>query len=213
MPAPLDLEHLAFVRTLSATTPTAPTLCVEWDARTLAAHVVLRERSVVEMAARAQIPGIAPTAERRLRDFAAATPYETIIEEFAAGPPRYSPFHIRAIREPVNLLEYLVHHEDVRRGGDDPAAPRHDVSPEVTDAVLKRLRSGARLIMRKTPVAVELIAPSAEPIKVGRGETKVRVHGNPVELALVAFGRQRAAQVDYSGDPADVKALREAHLG
>ncbi len=36
--------------------------------------------------------------------------------------------------------------------------------------------------------------------------------GDPVELALVAFGRQRVAHVDYDGTAEDVDVVRGARI-
>ncbi len=38
------------------------------------------------------------------------------------------------------------------------------------------------------------------------------VTGDPVELALVAFGRQRVAQVDYEGTDEDVAIVRDSAI-
>ena len=40
----------------------------------------------------------------------------------------------------------------------------------------------------------------------------VTVTGDPVELALVAFGRQRVAQVVYDRDPTDVATVSGAKI-
>jgi hypothetical protein len=40
----------------------------------------------------------------------------------------------------------------------------------------------------------------------------VVVSGDPVELTLVAFGRQRVATVDYSGDETSVAQLVSAAI-
>jgi hypothetical protein len=64
------------------------------------------------------------------------------------------------------------------------------------------LRFAARLTLRQAPVGVVLVDPDGDRV-VGRrpvdGQSVV-VSGDPVELTLVAFGRQRVAAVDYSGD-------------
>jgi uncharacterized protein (TIGR03085 family) len=209
---PLQFEHQALVRTLTSADPDAPTLCEGWNTGILAAHLVLRERSLTEMLARAGIPAAASAAEPRLRAFADRNDYRDVVAEFAAGPPWYSPFHLNPLREMLNLLEYLVHHEDVRRGGPEPLPPR-ELPGTVRDAVTRRLRASARLVMRRTPVTVELHPTGSAPILVGRGDPEVRVGGEPAELVLVAFGRQRAAHVRYDGDPAAVAAFRSATLG
>jgi hypothetical protein len=41
----------------------------------------------------------------------------------------------------------------------------------------------------------------------------VRITGEPVELALFAFGRHAVAQVDYDGAADDIATARGARLG
>ncbi len=99
----------------------------------------------------------------------------------------------------MNLLEYLIHHEDVRRAADG-WVPR--VLPTQRQAaVWSRLRVGARLTLRAVPVPVRLVWPDHGEVSVGRGDAAVTVSGPPEELALVAFGRQQVARVDYEGRP------------
>jgi hypothetical protein len=45
------------------------------------------------------------------------------------------------------------------------------------------------------------------------GEPAARLGGPPGELLLYLFGRQAAAQVDVSGLPQDVAAVRRTHFG
>ena len=44
------------------------------------------------------------------------------------------------------------------------------------------------------------------------GAPGTTVTGDPVELALVAFGRQRVAHVDYDGTAEDVDVVRGARI-
>ena len=75
----------------------------------------------------------------------------------------------------------------------------------------KRLRLGARWSMRSAPLPVRLVCGS-DSIMVGRDGPRVTVTGDPVELALFAFGRQRVAVVGYEGTDADVTTIRDAHI-
>ncbi len=72
----------------------------------------------------------------------------------AAGPPRWSPFALPLVREAVNLLEYVVHHEDVRRAVDGWVPRVLPVSRQ--DASWSRLRLASRLTLRQLPVPVRL---------------------------------------------------------
>jgi uncharacterized protein (TIGR03085 family) len=205
-------ERRDFVATLRAVGPDAPTLCTGWDARMLVTHLIRRERSLLEMGARARVPGLAGLAETAMANYASTHDYADLVDTFAAGSPSYSPFTFGPIEEAVNLLEYVVHHEDVRRAVDPDAEPRV-LDPARSDAVFRRLRGAAKLTMRSAPVHAQLSTLAGQQVGAGRGPVTVVVTGEPVELALVAFGRQRAARVNYSGPEDAVAALAAAKLG
>ena len=210
----LAAEQSSLVTTLRKSGPDAPTLCEDWNTRLLLAHLVRRERSIVEVGGRVNLPIVTKAAADALAKYAEMRSYETMLRAFAAGPPIYSPFAIKPLREAVNLLEYLIHHEDVRRGGPAGAevAPR-ELDDEFQAEILLRLRSFAKLALRSAAVPALLISPDGSTIRVGKGDPLVTVSGAPVEIALVAFGRARAAHVEYSGEPADVAAFTKTPMG
>jgi uncharacterized protein (TIGR03085 family) len=118
------------------------------------------------------------------------------------------------VREQANLLEYLVHHEDVRRAADG-WQPR-ELPDAVQAAVWRRLPYAMRLTMRGAPVGIALVAPGRGELRTARARrhgVAVTVSGTPVELALFAFGRHGVAQVDLDGKPQDVEAVRGARMG
>lgn len=195
--------------TLRAAGPDAPTLCGDWTTAVLTAHLLRRERSLVEAAGRLPVARFRQHADRHLVELATHVPYEQLVARFEAGPPPYSPWALPPLREAVNLLEYVIHHEDVRRAVPD-AHPR--LLPVARQrAVWSRLRFAAPVTLRAVPVGVRLIWP-------GHGERRTRrdpvvtVTGDPVELALVAFGRQRVARVDYDGPAGDVATVSGARI-
>jgi hypothetical protein len=57
---------------------------------------------------------------------------------------------------------------------------------------------------------VELVLPDGRSHRIGPHAT-VQVHGAPGELLLFLAGRTEAAAVDVTGDPGDIRALRD-HL-
>jgi uncharacterized protein (TIGR03085 family) len=196
-------ERIEFVRTLRATHPEAPTLCGEWSAAQLTAHLVLRERSLVEMGRRLPVEALRRRAETAIDAYIQRFPYVQLVSRFEAGPPIFSPWSIPALREAVNLLEYVVHHEDVRRVAPD-VAPRV-LSAARQHAVWDRLRMAARITLRQVPQSVHLTWPSHGEIVTRKGGSRiVTVTGDPVELALVTMGRQRVAQVTYEGPPEEI---------
>jgi uncharacterized protein (TIGR03085 family) len=197
----IDAEKPALVETLRHADPEAPTLCEGWTARHLLAHLVQREQDQLanlgDMIVRRP-----PGQEKylgRLVD-AARTPegYDALVTRFAEGPRRWSAMNWAA--ETINLTEYVIHHEDLRRGGEIAAEPR--VLPEKEQrSIWKRLRPITRFAYRRAPVGVSLATPVGDSQVVHKGEPAVVLTGEPVELLLYVSGRRDAAQVEISGSP------------
>lgn len=202
-------ERLALAALLEEKGPDAPTLCEGWTTGDLAAHLVLRE-SRPDAAAGVMGGPLGPYTARMQQRLAASKSYAELVTAFRDGPPRLSVFAIPRADEAANMVEYFVHHEDVRRGGDD-WEPR-DLSADLTGALWKRLR-GARLFLRKLPVGVELTredVPGAAPYRIARKGSPhiVTVTGTPAELTLWSMGRVGASRVRFDGPKAAINALQ-----
>ncbi|MDI2126229.1 TIGR03085 family metal-binding protein [Yinghuangia seranimata] len=206
-------ERAALADLLAQVGPDAPTLCAGWTTRDLAAHLVVRERRPDSS------PGIMfkPLAgyTDKVRLAKAAQPYDELVHLVRTGPPRLSLFGIPGVDAAANTMEYFVHLEDVRRARPD-FKPR-DLEPGLTEFLWKRVRAGARLMLRKVPVGVELrrtdTADEAKPTRVRKGEPVVTVAGPPAELLLFVYGRKDQALVTVEGDEDAVRKLREAPTG
>jgi uncharacterized protein (TIGR03085 family) len=199
-------EQDALVRTLRSANPDAPTLCEGWDVRRLLAHLVQREQGPVAglkdaLARRppGQEPGLSRLTERARSPYG----YARLIDRFVAGAPAWSPMSWAA--EKINFVEYVIHHEDVRRGGDAPAEPR-ELSAEQQDAVWGQLGLFA-LGLRRSPVGVRLATPTGQ-VRVAKAGDGVTLAGEPVELALWISGRRDAAHVAVTGSPEAVEAFQ-----
>jgi uncharacterized protein (TIGR03085 family) len=209
VPEPLDArERRELCDLLEELGPDAPTLCEGWATVDLAAHLVVRERDP------RSAPGIIfggrfePMLDR-LMQRAAAGGYAPLVERVRNGPP-LGPFAVPGLRTLLNLNEYVVHHEDVRRA--NGLAPRTD-REDLQDQLWRLLRRGARLMLRKVKhVPVRLARPDGREIRVGP-EPEVMLAGEPVELLLFLQGRKDAAQVELTGPPEATAALRAADLG
>lgn len=205
MTSTADAERAALCDLLDSLGPDAPTLCAGWDTRDLATHLLVRDRKPAAWA------GIAVPKLSRLAEGAMAAeadrPYSEIVAAVRAGAPRWSPLGLPGARDVVNRMEYVVHHEDVRRA--QPGWGPRAVPAELADQLWTALRFAARAQLRKAPDGVTLRrAGTGEEIAARKGPLTVTVVGDPVELALFVTGRQQAARVDLSGDDAAVARLR-----
>lgn len=202
-------ERLLLADLLETVGPDAPTLCDDWRARDLAAHVVVRERRS-DAAAGVLFKPLAARLERVQAEFA-AKPYEELIQLIRTGPPRLSPFALKQVDEAANTVEFYVHTEDVRRA--QPQWTPREVDPVFADALWSRLERSARMLGRKSPVGLVLRRPDGRTAVAHRGAPVVTATGEPGELTLFLFGRQDAARVELDGEPGALAKLRGATLG
>jgi uncharacterized protein (TIGR03085 family) len=216
-------ERHALAETLRRASPDAPTLSGQWTAAQLAAHLVLRERSATELLGRLPSERMQQLAQREIDRLVAGEPYLQIVAAVENGPtwrdaglpiPTALVWSLPAVRERANLLEYLVHHEDVRRATAG-WSPRPLPADQLSE-VYRRLPMSIRLTMRRVPVGVALEWPGHRSVLTPRGKrhgVKVTVTGDPVELVLFAFGRRSVADVQLDGAPGDIAAVTEAPVG
>ena len=186
--------------------PDQPTLCADWTTADLAAHLVVRERDP------RSAPGILlggryeATVERLMAGQLDRHGYPGTVERVRTGPPW--PLRIPPLRHAMNLLEFFIHHEDVRRpNGMGPRVDRPDL-----DAELWRF-SGAWPGSRSDEVVSRASgwlsnAPTASGTRWARATTTVTIVGPPGELALELYGRRSVTEVEYRGDADAVAGCR-----
>jgi uncharacterized protein (TIGR03085 family) len=200
-------ERQALCALLEDKGPLAPTLCEGWATADLAAHLYVRERrpyAAVGMV----VPTLAGLTQAAMDSAKRSLGYDGLIRRIRSGPPPL----LRPLDEQVNLFEYFVHHEDVRRAGDSGESTRED--PKLDDALFAALRRGARLLARKVRGAgLELASPGRGSVVAHRGEPTVTMSGSPQELVLYLFGRSSVAKVELDGPAAAVAAVEEARFG
>ncbi|OZF43420.1 TIGR03085 family protein [Rhodococcus sp. 14-1411-2a] len=199
-------ERSQLVQTLLDVGPDAPTLCGEWTAADLAAHLVVRERRLDAS------PGIflSPLAgyTERVQRSVADKPFTTVVEDIRTGPPMWSPF---ALLDPlINLGEMFVHHEDLRRAGESWS--RRVLPAAVETRLWPQVRLIGRAGHRSAPIPVHVRTPDGRTatFKGGSGPG-VTVVGEPSELLLYAFGRDQI-EVLYEGSADDVAAVKALDL-
>ncbi len=205
-------ERDALCQTFLATGPDAPTLCSPWTTADLAAHLVVRERRP-DLAAGLLVPALAQRLEDGQAGYA-AKPWPELVDLVRSGPPLWSPTRLGPVDEAVNLVEFVIHHEDVLRG-DGAVGPRREVSAQLSKAVWSTLSRMGRAFFRRTPTGVILKTPDGRTLQP-RSATDlgtVVLEGEPVELLLAAYGRHRVAQLEVTGGPDAVGSLWGADLG
>jgi uncharacterized protein (TIGR03085 family) len=209
-------ERTALCNLLTELGPDQPTLCAGWRTADLAAHLVLRERR--PDAGAGVMGGPLAGYTRRVQDrLRAKTPFPRLVELIRTGPPRLSMFALPGMDERANLVEYFVHHEDVRRAQPD-WEPR-EIGSGIADELWRRLRL-ARILLRRAPVGIELVRADTRAAGDGSGRVRitarartpvVTVAGTSAELTLWTMGRTGAARVRLDGSDADIAALRRWH--
>ena len=134
--------------------PEAPTLCEGWTSHDLAAHLWIRETDPVGAGGIVARP-LAGLLDRRMVETKARWPYAELVDKVRNGPARFSVFAIPGVDEGANTIEYFVHHEDVRRAGDEPQSAR-TLPEDVEGWLWRRLKLLARAQFRRAKVGVVL---------------------------------------------------------
>lgn len=203
--AAVHREREAFAETAHDTDPDGPTLCEGWRVRDLLAHLVIRDRRP-DATPGIFVPGLAVWTGAVQQRLARRDPAE-LVEIVRHGPPPYVPAAYPPM-DRIDLLEYFVHHEDVRRAGGE-REPR-PADPERDRTLWTILAMAGPSMHWRSPVGIVLRRPDglehrAHPGLPGRG--RVVITGEVGELVLHTVGRS-AAVVTVDGRPDDVAAVR-----
>ena len=187
--------------------PDHPTLCEGWNAADLAAHLVLRENSLKSFGL--VVPGyLAKKLAKATKQLARKKPFEELVDKVRSGPP----FYLKRFDEAMNLFEFFVHHEDVRRGVSG-FTPRTDIN-DLEDALWAKQERFSKLLVRGLKgVDIKLLNSSGETIHLGGGGKPVVLEGKPSELALFLFGRRDNSEVKLSGDAEAINEINTGKLG
>jgi uncharacterized protein (TIGR03085 family) len=187
--------------------PDEPTLCGEWTTNDLLAHLVVRERRP-DAAPGILIPPLAFWTER-VQSQAAQRDFGANVALIRGGPPSWSPMALPFLAG-VDVQEYFIHHEDVRRAvpGWAPRPPE----PDRDGLLWKQLTMLGRLAYRSSPVGVTLQAPDGREHAVRSGPRTVTIVGEPGELVLFSSGRDECV-VSWQGEPADVASVQGTDRG
>lgn len=207
---PTRSERRALCDLFDEVGPDAPTLCEGWQTFDLAAHLWVREHNPIAGMG-IVIPPLAGYTDRAIERAKDRFEFTDLVDRIRQGPP-FGLF--RWFEEQMNLSEYFVHHEDVRRGDGSTGARPADEVATLDDRLWASLRRGARLMTRGLGgLTVELDWPDHERREARRGDATVRITGRPTEITLFLFGRKDAAEVEVTGDDDAVRRALDASLG
>jgi uncharacterized protein (TIGR03085 family) len=189
--------------------PDVPTLCGEWTARDLVAHLLVRENSLVGAAGITFSP-MAGLTERAMAR-AARKPFAQMVEKLY--DPGLTWYRLPGVERLTNTLEYFVHHEDLRRA--QPGWEPRQLAGADEDELWKLLKGAAKLASRKAgvPVVIRRADHPDQSSTVRGGADPVVVSGRPSELVLFFFGRTHLRDVELDGPEERVTRLREADKG
>jgi uncharacterized protein (TIGR03085 family) len=186
--------------------PDAPTCCAGWRTADLAAHLYIRENKPATGLG-ILLPPFAPYTARVLARTRDEVPYADLVKRVRGGPPRLSLFALPGVDAKGNFLEYLVHHEDVRRA--QPGWHPRPLAEAEEQELWHRLRM-SRVILRRLPAEISFVWPGHGPMRITKGGKRMSVHGDPAELAMWAVGRTEVAQVTFTGDAEAIDAVKES---
>lgn len=194
--------------------PDAPTLCGDWTTRDLAAHLVMRERRP-DGAAGILVSAFADHAAK-VQASIAATEWTDLVDQVRTGPPVWMPTRLGAIDKLVNTVEFYVHHEDVRRAGDDWTI--RELDDDLVATLTTMVARAGRMMTRSSTVGIVLEPTDAQsapmtPIVTNKTVPSVSIRGPIGELVLFVYGRQANSEVELLGNEADVETVRNASFG
>jgi uncharacterized protein (TIGR03085 family) len=206
MPRYARIERDRLADALLDAGPDAPTLCEGWTTHDLAAHLVTRERRP-DSTPGILVKQLAGWTEHVRRTYRDDHPYPELVE-MVRRPAWWSLVSVPGIDEQFNLLEFFVHHEDVRRARPD-WQPR-ELAPDLAARLWRQAGGLARLRLRRFRTPVAVASPGHGRLVVGEGEPPVTLRGEPAELVMFLFGRQRASRVEIDGPAELADKLRRA---
>jgi uncharacterized protein (TIGR03083 family) len=202
----LSRERRAFVDTVVALGPDAPSACGAWTSQDLAVHVVTGElgRGVMVVAARwlvghgVRVDRLGRINNRVLGSYRRRHDVDWALARLDRPPPR---LHRHGTVAAVSLLEVWAHHEDLLLANDvGPCRSGIDLVP-----VMKVLVRYQRGLLKQHAVRV---ASAGTVWHEPRTTARVRVDGTIDDLARWLAGRAGLDRLTVSGDAAALSSER-----
>ena len=201
-------ERSALAQTLRNLGPDAPTLCQGWNSFDLLAHLIVRETRP-DAALGIFIPALSSYSDKVAAKIKKSD-FETLVQEFADGPKKFSPFAFPGIDNLANSIELVIHHEDLLRA--QPNYVPRIFSETDKQFLWKRFTQSSKIFMRKAKIGI--VAKSDQgTYTVKTGKSCVTIQGEVVDLFLFAYGRKSAANIKFEGEDDAIRIIKEANFG
>jgi uncharacterized protein (TIGR03085 family) len=182
-------------------------LCSGWTAKDLVVHLLVRERSPLGGAG-IMVPPLAGFT-RRASERYGERDYDALVDRLRSPGGMFA---LPVVDKAANTFEYVVHHEDLRRGR--PGWEPRELDPADVDALWAQLRKGVALVGRKLPRPTVLRrADTGDSVVARKGGEPVMITGDVVEIMLFLFGRAATRGLTFEGPDEAVDAVRTADLG
>jgi uncharacterized protein (TIGR03085 family) len=164
--------------------------------RDLAAHLWVREHRPWAVPGMVAKRGRLHRSTDRVQEQVAQRPFTEIVASLRGGAPLPTP----VLGQAVDLHEFFVHHEDVRRA--NGMEPRADSA--LDNALWRIIPVFGRFLTREARgTEITLETPDGRQRRVRTGSRRVAAHGRPQELFLWLYSRP--ASVDVTGDLGGVR--------
>jgi uncharacterized protein (TIGR03085 family) len=173
--------------------------------RDLAAHLWVREHRPWAVPGMVAKGGPLHRSTDRLQERVGARRYSEIVASLRGGAPVPTP----VLGQAIDLHEFFVHHEDVRRAQEMEPRP---LDRSLEQALWRIVPVLARFLTRKARgIGITLIASDHQRRRVRKGPREVHVHGRASELFLWLYGRP--ADVFVIANNETLKRLESVQLG
>ena len=201
---PILDERAALCTLMADLGPDAPTWSGDWTTRDLAAHLLVRETRPDAGPGLLVGGALARHTERVRGRCMQDNDYDQLAARLRTGPTWRWP---GALAPSLDVHEWFVHHEDVRRpnGGTE-----RDLGP-LQPLVWKSLAMWGKRLTKGLPVGVVLRTPNGDELVANTGDRTVTLTATPGELMLRVFGRP--VDVTITGDDDAVATFNASDLG
>ena len=186
----------------------APTLCGDWTAKQLVAHLLVRENRPWA-AAGIVVPPLSGLTEKSMERMARKD-FGVLVEKLR--DPGLNMYRLRPAEVAFNTLEYFVHYEDLRRA--QPGWEPRELEAADLGLIWKLGRGSGRLMARRLglPLRIRRNDTGAEAV-LSSGDDPVVVSGPPGEVVLFLFGREYARGLTFEGPADRVAKVQGADFG